>query len=170
MSMRAPNHYRYEFVRVGDDWKIADIASLGTGRWRLSQTRCGRAGRPAAAEAPPTARAAAVAVGASCYRNRHSTLRFDIGANGSARFRLEALGGNGHSCFVEQVATPTPQGWRYEESGAEGRCQLDLVRTASGAIAISDRDWICRRYVCGARASLVTSELRRSRDLSRCNS
>ena len=33
------NHIRYDFVRAGDLWKIADIASLSH-RWRLSKLRC----------------------------------------------------------------------------------------------------------------------------------
>ncbi|RXT43595.1 hypothetical protein B6S44_28230 [Bosea sp. Tri-44] len=33
------NHIRYDFVRAGDRWKIADIASLSH-RWRLSKLRC----------------------------------------------------------------------------------------------------------------------------------
>lgn len=34
-----PNHIRYDFVRAGELWKIADIASLSH-RWRLSKLRC----------------------------------------------------------------------------------------------------------------------------------
>lgn len=34
-----PNHIRYDFVRVGELWKIGDIASLSH-RWRLSKLRC----------------------------------------------------------------------------------------------------------------------------------
>jgi hypothetical protein len=33
------NHIRYDFTRAGDNWKIADIASLSH-RWRLSKLRC----------------------------------------------------------------------------------------------------------------------------------
>lgn len=33
------NHIRYDFVRAGERWKIADIASLSH-RWRLSKLRC----------------------------------------------------------------------------------------------------------------------------------
>ncbi|HEV2512778.1 hypothetical protein [Bosea sp. (in: a-proteobacteria)] len=33
------NHIRYDFVRAGEAWKIADIASLSH-RWRLSKIRC----------------------------------------------------------------------------------------------------------------------------------
>lgn len=33
------NHIRYDFVRAGEFWKIADIASLSH-RWRLSKLRC----------------------------------------------------------------------------------------------------------------------------------
>jgi len=57
MSLGKPNHYRYEFERAGESWKIADIASLGEGNWRLSQTRCGR-GRPATSRAAPAERGA----------------------------------------------------------------------------------------------------------------
>ena len=35
------NHFRYEFVRDGYGWKIADIASLGHSEWRLSEFSCG---------------------------------------------------------------------------------------------------------------------------------
>ncbi len=168
-SLGKPNHYRYEFQRVGNDWKIADIASLGEGQWRLSQTRCGRAGRPAAERVASPA-AAATPAGAYCYRNRHALVRLDVGPNGSARFRMETVGGNGHSCHVEGSALPTPQGWRYERRESEGPCQLDFTRTSSGAISVSDRDYICRRTYCGARASLEASNLSRSGNLARCAS
>lgn len=36
-----PNHIRYEFVRSKSGWRIADIASLVSARWRLSEMRCG---------------------------------------------------------------------------------------------------------------------------------
>lgn len=163
MSLGKPNHYRYEFERAGDSWKIADIASLGEGNWRLSQTRCGR-GRPAAERAP------ASRAGAYCYRNRHALLRLDVEANGSARFRMETVGGNGHSCHVEGSASATAQGWRYERREAEGACQLDFTRTTSGAVSVSDRDHICRRTYCGARASLEAANLPRSGNLARCAS
>ena len=38
-NFREPNHIRYDFVRAGELWKIADIASLSH-RWRLSKLRC----------------------------------------------------------------------------------------------------------------------------------
>ena len=34
------NHFRYEFVRNGEHWKIADIASLKNFAWRLSDIPC----------------------------------------------------------------------------------------------------------------------------------
>jgi hypothetical protein len=169
MSLGTPNHYRYEFQRVGDDWKIADIASLGAGQWRLSQTRCGRAGL-AAAERVASGPAPASPAGASCYRNRQGILRLDVAANGSARFRIETVGGNAHSCHLEGSASPTAQGWRYERRNAVGHCQLDITRTSSGAINVVDRNEVCRRIDCGMQASLNTSNLTLQRNLARCAS
>jgi hypothetical protein len=169
MSMGMPNHYRYDFVRVGNDWKIADIASLGTGQWRLSQTRCGRAGRPATERVAGSAPVASPA-GSYCYRDRHALLRLDVGSNGTARFRMETVGGNGHSCHVEGNASRTPQGWRYERREPGGPCQLDFTRTRSGAISVSDRNHICRLTYCGARASLETANLPRSSNVAHCAS
>jgi hypothetical protein len=165
-----PNHYRYEFQRVGDDWKVADIASLGEGRWRLSQTRCGRVGRPAAAERAASTPAAASSPGTYCYRNRHAILSLIVAPGGSTSFRIEAVGGNGHSCFLEGGALPTAQGWRYERRDAEGHCRLDVTRTETGAINVRDLDHVCRRSNCGMRASFEVSNLTLSRNPARCRS
>lgn len=171
MSLRKPNHYLYEFQRAGDDWKIADIASLGEGNWRLSQTPCGPAGRPAAAAERTAARAVpAGPSGSSCYRNRHAILRLDVAANGAARFRIETVGGGAHTCHLEGSASPTAQGWRYERRDEVGHCQLDMTRTSSGAINVRDRNHVCRRIDCGMRASLEVSGLTLQRSLSRCAS
>ena len=37
------NHFSYEFIRDGEDWKISDIASLEGSIWRLSDISCGSA-------------------------------------------------------------------------------------------------------------------------------
>ncbi|MBL8568261.1 MAG: hypothetical protein JNK84_04180 [Phreatobacter sp.] len=170
MSLGKPNHYRYEFERAGDRWKIADIASLGEGNWRLSQTACGRAGRPAAAGRVVSSAAAASPAGAYCYRNRHALLRLDVGANGSARFRMETVGGGGHSCHLEGSTTPTAGGWRYERRDGTGHCRLDITRAASGAINVRDLDHVCRRSDCGMRASFEASNLSLQSNPARCAS
>lgn len=51
------NHFRYEFIRDGEDWKIADIASLGKYEWRLSEFSCGPTDREAPLSAQPSATA-----------------------------------------------------------------------------------------------------------------
>lgn len=41
MSLGKPNHYRYEFERAGDIWRIADIASLGEGNGGCPRSAAG---------------------------------------------------------------------------------------------------------------------------------
>ena len=53
-SFGGQNHFRYEFIRDGEDWKISDIASLEGFTWRLSDISCGPAekGAPLSAQPP----------------------------------------------------------------------------------------------------------------------
>ncbi|QCI63100.1 hypothetical protein [Phreatobacter stygius] len=92
------NHIRYDFVRVGNGWKIADIASFGDARWRLSSIRCSRTGQrlpdhvaavpqPAAAAqaAPSGATSGATAQAPAQVAQARAEIRRDCGAG--ARFR-----------------------------------------------------------------------------------
>lgn len=170
-SFGKPNHYRYDFVRSGETWKIADIASL-SGGWRLSSTRCGAAGKPvqqagSAASGSP-ALAALRRPGRTCFGNRSSGLKLIVGPAGDAQVVLEYLSPQSHVCKVEGRATPITDGWHLAVQGDEGLCKLDLAVSPARRMTVRDADGACSRNFCGARAWIADAAFNLSRDKQRC--
>lgn len=169
-SFGVPNHFRFDFVRAREGWKIADIASLTPDhRWRLSATPCRGVRTTSAAPTSPTTDASGPEglrkPGRYCFASRFSQLRIDVEPSGSAQINLDHLGENGHTFGLEGIGQPVGSGWQLELEGVKGPCRLELVVSPAGKLATRDPGGSCRATYCGMRAELadVAIDLRRGK-------
>ncbi|WP_332685944.1 hypothetical protein [Bosea sp. (in: a-proteobacteria)] len=171
-SFGKANHFRFDFQRSGDAWKIADIASLTPdARWRLSAVPCrGITAAAAPASAPPNASGleALRRPGRYCFANRFSELTIAVEASGSARIGIEHLGGGTHTCGLEGRGRPVAAGWQLELEGVEGTCRLELVMSPAGRLTTRDPGGACKATYCGLRADIADLALDLRRDKRRC--
>ncbi|MBN9438368.1 hypothetical protein [Bosea sp. (in: a-proteobacteria)] len=165
-SFGKPNHFRFEFLRSGESWKIADIASLAPDeRWRLSATPCRGVRAVAAAENSAAGPGQLRRPGRYCFASRSSQLKIDVASSGSAQISLDHLGQNGHTCGLEGIGRPVGSGWQLELEGVKGPCRLTLVVSPAGRLTTRDPGGSCRATYCGMRAELadVAIDLRRGK-------
>lgn len=170
-SFGKTNHFRFEFARSGDAWKIADIMSLTPdARWRLSQVPCRGAPTAAPASAQPQAGGleALRRPGRYCFANRISELRISVAPSGSARVEIDHLGGGMHTCGLEGDAKPAATGWQLELEGVKGPCRLELVVSPAGRLTTRDPGGACKATYCGLRADIADLTLDLRRDKRRC--
>lgn len=175
-NLGVPNHFRFDFVRSGEGWKIADIASLAAdAQWRLSTFRCGNAvpGALAAgsdANQPSRALAALQRPGRHCFANRSSQLTMMVGRDGTARIKIEHVAANpqAHLCHLEERAVPTGEGWRVTSNGSAGLCRLDLVVSPTGRLTLRDDKNVCKANNCGFAAYLGDVRFDLARDRRQC--
>lgn len=169
-SLGIANHFRFDFVRASEGWKIGDIASLTPDhRWRLSATPC--RGVRAAPPSPAAAENGGVGPeglrkpGRYCFASRFSQLRIDVESSGSAQINLDHLGQAGHTCGLEGTGRPVGSGWQLELEGVKGPCRLELVVSPAGKLTTRDPGGSCRATYCGMRAELadVAIDLRRGK-------
>jgi hypothetical protein len=175
-NFRIANHIRFDFVRVGDGWQIADIASLASdARWRLSTLRCGNGvpgsltASPAAGE-PSRALAALRRPGRHCFANRSSELSLTVDRDGAAQVAIDHVASNpqAHLCHLEAPAQPTAEGWRVTSQGDAGLCRLDLVVAPSGRMTLRDERNGCKNNHCGHAAYLADVSFNLARDRRQC--
>ena len=166
-SLGIANHFRFDFVRASEGWKIGDIASLTPEHsWRLSATPC--RGVRAASAAPANGAAGSGELrrpGRYCFASRFSQLKIDVAASGSAQINLDHLGRGGHTCGLEGTGRPVGSGWQLDLEGVKGPCQLTLVVSPAGRLTTRDPGGSCRATYCGMRAELadVAIDLRRGK-------
>ena len=169
-SLSIANHFRFDFVRASEGWKIADIASLTRDhRWRLSATPC--RGVRAASAAPTTAAAGPAGrrrPGRYCFASRASQLRIEVEPSGNAQISLDHLGQAGHTCGLEGIGRPAGTGWQLELEGVKGPCRLTLVVSPAGRLTTRDPGGSCRATYCGMRAELADVAIDLRRDKGRC--
>jgi hypothetical protein len=133
-----PAAIAYDFIPEDGALRIDDIAGPG---WRVSLIPCAPKGGPVAAPA-------VTASTGYCYRVDETILRLDVAGDGQAVFALESWQANGHSCGAAGAARPIEGGWVHET----GACRIEILVTPESGLRLTDRDWICKETMCGARA------------------
>jgi hypothetical protein len=134
-SFGQPAEITYDFIPEDGTLRIDDIAGPG---WRVSQIPCAPKGGSSASPASP----------GYCYRTDDTTLRLDVAGDGRALFELDSWQGGGHHCGGGGPAQPIEGGWVHEA----GSCRIEILVTPEAGLRLTDRDWICKETMCGARA------------------
>jgi hypothetical protein len=134
-SFGQPAEITYDFISEDGTLRIDDIAGPG---WRVSQIPCvPKSGSPASPASP-----------GYCYRTDETTLRLDVAGDGQAIFALDSWQAAGHHCGAGGPARPTESGWLFEADA----CRIEILVTPESGLRLTDRDWVCKETMCGARA------------------
>ena len=142
-NFNTPYRIFFEFSAEDGYLRIDDIAGPG---WRLSEINC---------PVNSTARSQANrTVKNYCYLKGSDTLKLSVDENNSGQLELQSWQANGHSCGAQGPVQPISGGWLFVEPDAGPACRLEIFVQQDGGLVLSDQDWGCKNYLCGARAVL----------------